>query len=83
MVTSEQGKQLTEIEKLINCQIEPLELDGFTPRPPPNEAVEPAPPPVVSRFERPVFAGQGVPETAKAPPRTLGSKFPSRRRRRL
>ena len=83
LVTSDQGKQLTEIEKLINCQIEPLILEGFTPRPPPNEAVEPAPPPVISRFERPMFSGQGVPETAKALPRTLGSKFPSRRRRRL
>ena len=83
LVTSEQGKQLTEIEKLINCQIEPLILDGFTPRPPPNEALEPVPPPIVSRFKRPVFSGEGVPETAKAPPRTLGSKFPSRRRRRL
>jgi ATP-dependent RNA helicase DeaD len=83
LVTTEQGKQLTEIEKLTNIQLTKMELEGFNPRPPPNELREPAPTPVVSRYERALFDGDGDKKTENAPPKTLGSKFPTRRRKRL
>jgi len=84
-VTREQGKQLTEIEKLIGKLIEQDRIEGFEPSPPPDEVGRPTPLPVepaVSRYQQSVF---GSPEAATASPvrKTLGSKFrPARRRRR-
>lgn len=83
LVTSEEGKQLTEIEKLINKEIGRFELQGFVPRPPPNEIRTPEPEKVASRYERTVFAPDPAKTAAAAPPKTLGSKFPTRRKRRL
>jgi ATP-dependent RNA helicase DeaD len=87
-VTKDQGKQLTEIEKLINKMIEPDKIDGFEPSPPPmEEGWAPARPTEArkSRFEQSVFADTGPGALTAAPPvsKTLGSKFkPARRRRR-
>ena len=84
-ITREQGRELTEIEKLINKELTRIEFDGFTP----SKAAEPesqAPvEPTVSRLQRPVFSdlsGTEGPPT-KLPPKTLGSKFRTKRRRRL
>jgi superfamily II DNA/RNA helicase len=85
-VTCEQGKELTEVEKLINKELKAREFDGFRPSAPPPkpEAQEP----IVStpsRYRAAVFStpdSQGLP--TGAPRKTLGSKFrPRRARRRL
>ncbi len=82
-VTREQGKELTEVEKLINREIASRTVPGFTPtpaRPPMETRREPAP---VSRLEAPV-AGATMTQTVKMPPKTLGGRFrPKRGRRRL
>lgn len=82
-VTSEQGKELTNVEMLINREIPPRSVPGFKPSPPradPKEASAPAP---VSRFRAPV-SGTATAVQTKTPPKTLGSRFrTSRRRRRL
>lgn len=82
-VTKEQGKELTEIEKLINKMIPQETIEGFDCRPPPEEERWPesrvASP--KSRFEQSVFPGDQ--NAAVTVPKTLGSKFrPARRRRR-
>ncbi len=83
LVTREQGKELTQIEKLINREIPARTVTGFTPsssKPPPMERRGPAP---ASRLEVAVAAGT-MTETAKMPPKTLGGRFrPRRGRRRL
>lgn len=82
-VCPDEGEPLTKIEKLINRQLEPLAVEGFTPTPPPRG--EPVgheqPPPAPDRLHRPVFASAQT--TTQAPVRkTLGGKFrPARRRR--
>ncbi|MCK6485187.1 MAG: DEAD/DEAH box helicase [Phycisphaerae bacterium] len=88
LVLRDEGPQLTEIEKLINKELQSLKLDGFEPSQPPSEFSE-AP---VARGGRPVEGAtrgaqagttQGQPATAASTvPRTLGSKFPVSRRRR-
>jgi ATP-dependent RNA helicase DeaD len=82
-VTREQGKELTQIEKLINREIPARIVAGFTASatvPPPMERRERAP---VSRYAAPVATG-AVAQTAKLPPKTLGGRFrPKRGRRRL
>jgi len=86
-VGHDEGKQLTEVEKLINREIPNRTVEGFTPSPPPEDrgrtpAAEPARA-RVSRFHAAVFAG-GDAAPAKPPPKTLGSRFrPARGRRRL
>jgi len=83
LVSRDEGVGLTEIEKLINKEISQLSVDGFEPSPPPRE-----------QGERRPFAGapapagapglaptEGVVATAPQPHRTLGGKFPRRRRR--
>jgi ATP-dependent RNA helicase RhlE len=82
-VTSEQGKELTAVEKLINRQITLRAVPEFVPsnaRPQPMDRPRHAP---VSRYQAPVFSSVG--ETpAPARPKTLGSRFrPKRGRRRL
>ena len=84
-VTREQGKELTLVEKLVNQELTPLDLEGFEPSGAPLKAEEPEPEPSFARFREPVFSpadgAQDLP--AKAPPKTLGSKFRPRRRRRI
>jgi ATP-dependent RNA helicase DeaD len=79
LVSREQGKQLTEIEQLINKEIVQDTIEGFVARPPREGFAE-------ARGElQPagVEAGPAEPPAEKAPPRRLGGKFPTRRRRRL
>lgn len=84
-VSSEEGKELTNVEKLINREVPPRTVDGFNPtereeKPPESEAAQAT----RSRFSAPVYAGQGEEPAAKSPPKTLGGRFkPARRRRRL
>lgn len=82
-VTAEQGKCLTEVEKLINQLIKERKYDGFVPRPPREES-EPKRPKIVSRFSQPV-SSTASPGAGLGPPlpKTLGSKFRPRRGRRL
>ncbi len=81
-VTREQGKELTNIEKLINQEISPRIVPGFVPARPAPVPVEPAPAPVpaFSRYQKPVFATRGT--EAKPITKTLGGKFRPRRSRR-
>ena len=82
-IAPEQGKQITQVEMLINKLIEERKYDGFHPSPP-RERLEAAaaPPAAMSRNVRRVSAGVGE-APAAAPPKTLGSKFRPRRGRRL
>lgn len=90
LVTPEQGKQLTEIEKLINKMIEPATVEGFASTPPPRDSRTPEPSaapaePPPSRYAQSVFGGTAPDGTPTEAPvrKTLGSKFrPARRRRR-
>lgn len=66
-VTREEGHQLTEIEKLIDAEIEEARYEGFRPSPPREE--KPAEAPTVTEPPR--------------RPMGLGGKFRTRRRRRL
>ena len=83
LVTTEEGKELTNIERLINREVPPRSVPGFTPRPLREKTAAPAKPPPMSRLRAPVQSSQeGAP--AQALPKTLGSRFrPQRRRRRL
>ena len=81
-VTSEQGKELTAIEMLINREILPRTVEGFAARPKPKEPEPPVQPSQPSRLEAPLH-GTGENAPAKAPPKTLGSRFRTQRRRRL
>jgi ATP-dependent RNA helicase DeaD len=89
LVTSEEGKELTEIEKLINKEIRQYRIEGCRASVPPQRVTEPppvaAPDPATSRrYSQPAFTDAppaGSPQSA--PRKTLGSKFrPARRRRR-
>ena len=83
-VTPEQGGELTEIEKLINKQVHEVKMEGFEPTPPPKHLrvePEPAKPTALGRSQAPVF---GDKDDRHIPVRrTLGGKFPPRRKRRL
>ena len=83
-VTREQGKELTNIEKLINLEIPERTVPGFTPQYEEQEkAAEPADSAPLARLRAPVFANQDA-QAKKLPPKTLGSRFrPARGRRRL
>ena len=82
LVTPEEGNYLTSIEMLIDQQIAPITFDGFTARPAREE--EERAPAEAPRSQATLFGGsQAVDVEAKpAPPKTLGSKFRPRRRRR-
>jgi len=84
-VSREEGKELTNIEKLINREVPERKVKGFTPTPreeEPSESPEQAA--ERSRFKASVYAGEGGTMAAKSPPKTLGGRFkPARRRRRL
>ncbi|HNQ23150.1 MAG TPA: DEAD/DEAH box helicase [Phycisphaerae bacterium] len=85
LTTREEGKQLTAIESLINKQILPRQIEGFTASGPPRDAGPPPalPPQRVSRLQAPVFSEAGGSTERKLPPKTLGSRFRPSRRRRL
>lgn len=83
-ITREEGKQLTNIEMLINREIPLRKLDGFVPRTPREDMERPgdrrAQPAAGSRETVPA----GAPDSSTTTRKTLGSRFkPSRRRRRL
>ncbi len=82
-ITHEQGKQITEIEKLINKLVPEVKYDGFVPRPPLDRMASAAPTAAKSRFELPVHPDAPAVAPDKVPPKTLGSKFRTRRSRRL
>ena len=86
LVTREQGKQLTEVEKLINKEVPEDRIEGFVARPRPA-GVAAGSWPAARRSERPVPAvSESGTKAAAAPSRgkRLGAKFkPARRRRRL
>ena len=81
-VTHEQGKELTNIEKLINQEIPQRKVKGFVPAPFEKKAPEQVEAPPLSRLEAPVYSPDGSTPT-KLPPKTLGSRFRTARRRRL
>ena len=84
-VSSEEGKQLTEIEKLINLEIPLRSVKGFGASATPDRSAHvPAAraAATVSRYQTPVFSG-GADAPVEAPQKTLGSRFrPQRSRRR-
>jgi len=78
-VGNDQGKELTNVEMLINEQIRHREVNGFRPSPSPPSA-----PPHDAPSSAPSSATDTSVKTKPSPPRqTLGSKFKTRRRRRL
>ncbi len=92
-VTREQGRELTEIELLINKEVPRDEMEGFVPRPPPegrsynDDGRSGGRPSTVAQIL--AEQQQQQPETdadesaAPAKPKRLGGKFrPARRRRR-
>jgi ATP-dependent RNA helicase DeaD len=90
-VTREQGDELNKVESLINMVIQPAQIEGFTPNPPPADWTEERPPadqpsqPVQSRFERtysPSGSSATTPSAVTLParPLTIGSKIPITRR---
>lgn len=84
-VTPEQGALLTDIEKLINREIPAYKVEGFeaTADPKGEPKVEEPKPKPVGRLERSLFEREQADEAGQPTvKRTLGSKFPLRRRRR-
>lgn len=82
-VTRDEGRQLTDIERLINKQIEETSYPGYTPSPVPPRAEPSRPQPVAA-----TPAGRPEPDASPSATqtrtvrRTLGGRFkPSRRRR--
>ncbi len=89
LVTPEEGKELTEIEKLINLEIEPLRLDDFKASPPPpieqarrEVEQERSASPVESRTHDSVFADEQYKQEHGQPPKNLGSPFKTPLRRK-
>ncbi|MFQ5494761.1 MAG: helicase-related protein, partial [Phycisphaerae bacterium] len=80
-VTREEGKELTNVEMLINRQIPPREVPDFIPRPPREEPEVAAAAAPVSRFQAPVSVST-APPPARKPAKTLGGRFRTARRRR-
>ncbi len=82
-VSADEGKELTNIEMLINREVPQRTLSGFVPRPPredfvPRSGGRPRPDAPVRET---VTATPS--EAPKGPPKTLGGRFKTRRRRRL
>ncbi len=82
-VAPDEGSFLTAIEMLIDKELKLIEYDGFTPRPPRETETEVQ----ITEASRTYAAVFGTREPADAgpqaaPPKTLGSKFRTRRRRR-
>ncbi|MGB2988179.1 MAG: DEAD/DEAH box helicase [Phycisphaerae bacterium] len=82
-VTPDEGKELTNVEMLINTEIPQRTVPGFDPTPLKLEPTEPTKPAPLSRLRASVFSS-GEEAPARLPPKTLGSRFrPARGRRRL
>ena len=84
--TREQGEELTEIEMLINKQISKLEMEGFSPTPPPRQSMDrPAGPPRdAAPLLPPAGAMPATPPRAPPPGPTLAvNPALAHRRRRL
>lgn len=81
-VTSEEGKELTNIEMLINRQVPERIVEGFKPRPPRERMPEHVPKQAPSRYAQPVASESSQPGV-KRPRKTLGSRFRPSRRSRL
>lgn len=82
-LTKDQGKELTNIEKLINQEIPKREIRGFVPRPPPERARGASPGAPWSAPALAVANSDAPTQTATKKPKTLGGRFrPARRRRR-
>jgi len=81
-VSREEGKELTNVEKLINREVPEREVPGFVPSLEREEFIKPTAPEPLSRFEMPVHVG-GDAVAVKRPAKTLGSRFKPSRRRRL
>ncbi len=81
LVAPDEGGILTEIEKLINKEIRPANVEGFKASQPEARAEKADKAPAMNRLNAPLYEDAGTP--AKPVRRTLGSKFPPRRRRRL
>jgi len=82
-VSREEGKELTNVEMLINRQIPARQVDGFTASPPRERTPEPEAPKPLSRFQAPLSDTGGAPAPT-GPPKNLGGRFrPARRRRRF
>ncbi len=71
-VTREQGSELNKVESLINMVVPQATIEGFEPRPTPDDWLEAGPAefqstakPIVNRFERP-YAASGNPPTPAA-----------------
>lgn len=81
-VTREQGKQLTEVEKLVNHQLGEFKVEGFVPRPP-RESFEQASAPAAQpeTVSAGVESDSEASSTAPARSKRLGGKFRRRRRR--
>ncbi|MFQ5430270.1 MAG: helicase-related protein, partial [Phycisphaerae bacterium] len=79
-VTTEEGDRLTGIEMLINRELKQVRIDGFKPRPEPRaETARKAP---HAAAGEPAATASKAPEKRRAArARTLGGKFPARRRR--
>ncbi len=83
-VTAEEGKEITQIEMLINKQIEEIKYDGFVARPPREDFAREPERAAPSRSAMPTSSAAGGASPAKVlPKKTLGSKFRTRRGRRL
>lgn len=91
-VTPEEGKGLTEIEKLINQQIDSREVEGFQASPPPRDIVERMAADQVKEQERAeelsrvrdtVHEDDDLKRKLGPPPKTLGSAFKTPQRRKL
>ncbi len=82
-VAADEGDYLTAIEVLIDKQVEQATFDDFKPRPP-REMESEALPNRTPRGQTAVFSiGSADTAVAKAaPPKTIGSKFRPRRKRR-
>jgi ATP-dependent RNA helicase DeaD len=82
-VTREEGKHLTEVEKLINQEIPSEEMAGFEPSPPPEEHAAADFVPGLAAGPRSIAAAAPTGPVAPAAPKRLGGKFRPARRRRL
>lgn len=81
-VTAAEGKELTNIEILINRQVPERIVEGFKPRPPRERTPEHVTKQPPSRFAQPVAPASS--DSAVKPPRkTLGGRFRTSRRSRL
>lgn len=81
-VSTDQGKEITNVEKLINREVPERRVKGFVPRKLDAEpaAASPKPP---SSATTSIYAAPQDGTGAKTPAKTIGGRFPTRRRRRL